>query len=92
MTLSNTSGFVPGAIVEFTLPDDPGHPQGEKGRIMFKDPNGDLHILWETAAPKLPRFTLHVFDRSGHTPQLEEPELFSRVLLEWIGQPDRARS
>ena len=49
MTLSNTSGFVPGAIVEFTLPDDPGHPQGERGQIMFEDPNGDLHILWETA-------------------------------------------
>jgi proline iminopeptidase len=42
------------------------------------------YTLWNTSAVELPRFTSHLFERSGHTPQLEEPELFNRVLLDWI--------
>jgi proline iminopeptidase len=40
--------------------------------------------LWNDAAATLPSFSSHLFERSGHTPQLEEPELFNRVLLDWI--------
>ena len=49
MIASEASEFVPGATVEFTLSDDPGHPEGERGKILFEDPYGDLHILWEEA-------------------------------------------
>lgn len=49
MTTPENSGFVPGAIVEFTQPDDPEHPQGERGQILFEDFNGDLHTMWEHA-------------------------------------------
>jgi pimeloyl-ACP methyl ester carboxylesterase len=42
------------------------------------------HTLWDEVRPKLRNQTFHLFERSGHTPQLEEPELFDRVLLEWI--------
>ena len=44
------------------------------------------HSLWKEVLPKLRNVTFSVFDRSGHAPQLEEPELFNRVLLEWIGR------
>lgn len=40
--------------------------------------------LWEGVASPPERFSLHLFDRSGHTPQLEEPEMFDRTLLEWL--------
>jgi hypothetical protein len=49
----DASGFVPGATVEFTKPDDPGHHQGERGQIAFEDPNGDFHILWERAGAEV---------------------------------------
>ena len=42
------------------------------------------HILWQAVLPKLHNVTFHLFERSGHTPQLEEPGLFNQVLLEWI--------
>ena len=42
------------------------------------------YTLWNAAVDELPRFTSHLFERSGHTPQLEEPELFDRVFLNWI--------
>ena len=41
-------------------------------------------VLWEEVLPKLKNVTYHVFERSGHTPQLEEPEMFDQVLLEWL--------
>lgn len=45
--------------------------------------------LWESRLPCLPPVTYRILDRSGHTPQLEEPETFDRLLLEWLdlGQP-----
>lgn len=42
------------------------------------------HILWDGVRPTLPDLAFHLFERSGHTPQLEEPEHFDRVLLEWV--------
>ena len=41
-------------------------------------------VLWDGVRPQLRNLTFHVFEESGHTPQLEEPERFDRVLLEWI--------
>jgi proline iminopeptidase len=42
------------------------------------------HTLWDEVRPKLRNLTFHLFERSGHTPQLEEPKLFDQVLLNWI--------
>lgn len=44
------------------------------------------HVLWEQVRPRLQNLTFHLFEHSGHTPQLEEPERFDRVLLEWIAR------
>ena len=41
-------------------------------------------VLWDEVRPALRNLTLRVFEQSGHTPQLEEPERFDRVLLEWL--------
>ena len=30
--------------------------------------------------------TLRMFEKSGHTPQLEQPELFDQELLKWLGR------
>jgi proline iminopeptidase len=34
--------------------------------------------------PKFRDLTVRVFERTGHTPQLEEPALFDAELLRWI--------
>ena len=49
MAAFNTLGFVPGAIVEFHHAGDSSHDQRERGRILLKDYNGDLHIQWNEA-------------------------------------------
>jgi hypothetical protein len=46
---TDLSGFGPGAIVEFPHAGDPSHDQGERGRILLKDHNGDFHIQWNEA-------------------------------------------
>jgi proline iminopeptidase len=42
------------------------------------------YTLWEDVLPKLPNATFHLFEKSGHTPQLEVPELFAEKLIEWL--------
>ncbi|MEM1120293.1 MAG: alpha/beta hydrolase [Bacteroidota bacterium] len=44
------------------------------------------HTLWQKNYSNLPDFTLKVFEKSGHTPQLEEPENFNEVLSTWINK------
>lgn len=39
---------------------------------------------WNPIRPKVPNLTLRVFERSGHTPQFEEAELFQAELLSWM--------
>lgn len=41
-------------------------------------------VLWEQALSKLRNVTFEVLERSGHTPQLEEAEVFDGVFLEWL--------
>ena len=50
------------------------------GRYDFVVP----HFLWDGVKDAFPNLTYHVFEESGHTPQLEQPELFDRALLDWI--------
>jgi pimeloyl-ACP methyl ester carboxylesterase len=42
-------------------------------------------------APRAGTLTMHVFEYSGHTPQLEQPQDFDRVLLEWLQQASPRR-
>ena len=42
------------------------------------------YTLWEDVLPKLPNATFQLFEKSGHTPQFEEPELFAEKLIEWF--------
>jgi proline iminopeptidase len=42
--------------------------------------------LWEKYRAFASDLTVRVFEKSGHTPQYEEPELFDGALLSWLGQ------
>ncbi|TGG91738.1 alpha/beta hydrolase [Natronospirillum operosum] len=42
------------------------------------------HTLWTEARKAQANLTFHLFERSGHTPPLEEPEDFDRVLIDWL--------
>lgn len=54
------------------------------GRDDFAVPVG----LWDAERHKIPDLSLHVFERSGHYPMLEEPEAFDAALLGWMdGRP-----
>jgi len=44
------------------------------------------YTLWESNYKTIPDFTLVLFEKSGHTPQLEESNLFNQKLIEWIKQ------
>ncbi|MEL6191796.1 MAG: alpha/beta hydrolase [Bacteroidota bacterium] len=41
------------------------------------------YTLWEEEYESIPDFSFHLFEKSGHTPQLEEEALFNQRLLEW---------
>jgi len=40
--------------------------------------------LWERIRPHFIDLTIRVFEKSGHTPQYEEPNLFDQELLQWL--------
>jgi proline iminopeptidase len=42
------------------------------------------HTLWDDQKQKLPNLSFHLFEQSGHTPQLEESALFDKALLAWM--------
>jgi len=39
---------------------------------------------WDEVKAKFKNLTIRIFERSGHTPQFEEPGLFDRELLKWM--------
>jgi pimeloyl-ACP methyl ester carboxylesterase len=41
----------------------------------------------EMARQKIPRARVEIFDESGHTPQMEEPDHFNRVVLDFLQNP-----
>jgi proline iminopeptidase len=49
------------------------------GRFDYVDPAP----LWNEDSD-ICGLTVKIFERSGHTPQLEESELFDKVLVEWV--------
>ena len=44
------------------------------------------HTLWETSYKQIPDFKLVLFEKSGHTPQLEENNLFDKELIDWVNK------
>lgn len=52
------------------------------GRYDYFNP----YHLWEPVRDKFKQLTVRVFERSGHTPQYEEPETFKTEFLEWTLQ------
>lgn len=42
------------------------------------------YTLWQLEYSTISKFTLVLFENSGHTPQLEESELFNRKIIEWL--------
>ena len=42
------------------------------------------YTLWESEYENIPDYMLLLFEKSGHTPQLEETELFDQKILEWM--------
>lgn len=50
------------------------------------------HVLWDTVLPRLQHVSFHLFDQSGHTPQLEQQTLFDQVFLEWLRQDSPVRA
>jgi proline iminopeptidase len=44
------------------------------------------YTLWKSNYENIPDFTLTLFEKSGHTPQLEESRLFDQILIDWINQ------
>ncbi|MBI2502989.1 MAG: alpha/beta hydrolase [Candidatus Latescibacteria bacterium] len=39
---------------------------------------------WDEVKARFKNLTIRIFERSGHTPQFEEPDLFDRELLKWM--------
>jgi proline iminopeptidase len=50
------------------------------GRYDYVDP----YTLWE-GFDDIPGLTVRLFERSGHTPQLEESAIFDHEILMWLG-------
>lgn len=50
------------------------------GRYDYWNP----YYLWEKNRSMFKNLTIRVFEKSGHTPQFEEPELFDCELLMWL--------
>lgn len=43
------------------------------------------HTLWSSVLPHLDNVAFQLLERSGHTPQLEQPHYFDQHLLNWLG-------
>jgi proline iminopeptidase len=67
----DAAAAAPGAPVPIFL----GH-----GRYDYVVP----HVLWQGVAEKLPGAVFRLFERSGHQPFFEEPDLFLRSVTEWM--------
>ncbi|MBD2754933.1 alpha/beta fold hydrolase [Spirosoma validum] len=45
-----------------------------------------LPFLWDQIKTQFNDLTIQVFNKSAHTPQFEEPDLFNQALINWIHQ------
>jgi proline iminopeptidase len=54
-----------------------------QGRYDFACPPA----LWDGERERFPDATSRLFDRSGHSPQLDEPDAFTAALAAWLARP-----
>lgn len=54
--------------------------------VMGRDDYAVPHTLWQRDRRRFQGVDVRVLDRSGHTPQLEQPEEFDRIMLGWLQQ------
>ena len=73
-----------GLFAEYELSWDPTRLQAPVLIVMGRYDYVVPHVLWDEVLPGLQNVTYHVFERSGHTPQLEEPQLFDQIFLDWL--------
>jgi proline iminopeptidase len=59
--------------------------------VMGRDDYAVPPTLWTRGRRETRNVDVRVLDRSGHTPQLEQPDVFDRMFLEWLRQ-NRARA
>jgi proline iminopeptidase len=71
-------------FTEYELAWDPARLPAPVLVLMGRHDYVVPHVLWDEVLPKLPKVTYHLFEKSGHTPQLDEPRLFDQVLIEWL--------
>jgi pimeloyl-ACP methyl ester carboxylesterase len=45
----------------------------------------------QAAKGRIPNGRLEIFDESGHTPQMEEPDRFNRLVLDFLQEPASRR-
>ena len=50
------------------------------------------YTSWDGQKEKLPNLSYNLFEKSGHTPQLEESALFAQKLLKWLAVADSSRT
>lgn len=76
-------------VAGWSIRDDPASLHAPifiaHGRFDFVVP----HVLWSEVVELLPDATLRVFDRSGHQPFLEEPNLFADAVARWMANRER---
>lgn len=73
-------------FANYTMFKDGEHPNVPTFLAIGKSDYVVPYTLWEGKYDTLPSLTIAYFDRSGHTPQLEESDLFDKRLLEWINE------
>lgn len=57
--------------------------------VMGQNDYAVPHTLWDCILPRLGNVTYRVLGKSGHTPQLEQPEEFNHLLLDWLRDSNR---
>jgi len=73
-------------FAEYTMFKDEEHPEVPTFLAIGKSDYVAPYTLWEGKYDTLPNLTIAYFNKSGHTPQLEESDLFDKRLLEWINK------
>jgi proline iminopeptidase len=71
-------------FVDYELAWDPARMTAPVLVVMGRHDYVVPHTLWDRALPGLRNVTYRLLERSGHTPQLEEPDLFDRTVHDWL--------
>jgi proline iminopeptidase len=55
--------------------------------VAGRDDYAVPHVLWDAMPAKPYNLTYRLLEKSGHTPQLEEPAVFDALLVDWLDTP-----